>query len=95
MNLAGLYVVLTTSLSLYILSEPPERSLHCQILLSLRCSYTTAIMGCGTIAVTFRSVSWEVLIPKCVMFVRPDSKIVQSFDDKIRGERTGQQWAQP
>ena len=56
MNLAGLYVVLTTSLSLYILSEPSERSLPCQILLNLRTSYLATLMACGAVAVMFRSV---------------------------------------
>ena len=51
---AGLYVVLTTSLSLYILSEPPERSLPCQMLLNLRTSYLVSIMASGTVAVMFR-----------------------------------------
>ena len=54
LSTAGLYVVLTTSLSLYILSEPSERSLPCQMLLNLRTSYLVSVMGSGTVAVMFR-----------------------------------------
>ena len=49
-------MVLTASLSLYILSEPGEMSLPCMILINLRTSYLVSIMACGTVAVMFRSV---------------------------------------
>ena len=52
---AGLYVVLTSSLSLYILFSPCEKRLPCEILINLRTSYLVSIMACGTVAVMFRS----------------------------------------
>ena len=55
--LLGLYVVLTFSLSLYILLESGEMSLPCMILINLRTSYLVSIMACGTVAVMFRLVS--------------------------------------
>ena len=49
-------MVLTFSLSLYILSEPGEMILPCMILINLRTSYLVSIMACGTVAVMFRLV---------------------------------------
>ena len=50
-------MVLTTSLSLYILSQPPEKIFPCQLLVNLRSSYLVSIMASGTVAVLFR---WEL-----------------------------------
>ena len=50
-------MVLTFSLSLYILSESGEMSLPCMILINLRTSYLVSVMACGTVAVMFRLVS--------------------------------------